>query len=467
VKLKFRTPNTVVLLLGVLTVFAVLTWIIPGGSYDRVVQNGREVVDPGSFQSVPSDPATPLDLLMAPIRGFTDSYTIAIALFVFMVAGAFNIIQQTGTVERIVRRSALFFRDNPRYRAGFVPFFMVMFSMFGMSFGMSEEVLVFIPLFVALTLALGYDSITGVAIPFVGAGLGFAGAVYNPFTVGIAQGLAEVPIYSGSGFRFIMFASITILGIWMVARYANRVWQSPDLSPVRAIDLERAASGHAAFTDGETRMHWNHIVILSLFFAALGLLVYGVTQLDWYFQELTALFLLLALLSAIIGRLSSDEAVAAFLGGMKDVLGAVVVIALSRSILLLISDANIIDTILYTLSSGLANVHPIASGQLMLLVQTAINVIVPSGSGQAALTIPVMAPLGDLIGITRQTVVVIFQLGDGLTNMIIPTSGITMGVLGMAKIPWEVWAKWLFPRLVGLYILAFLLVGIAVVAGLE
>jgi uncharacterized ion transporter superfamily protein YfcC len=464
--MKLKTPNTIVLLLLLLTMFAVLTWIIPGGAYDRVLEDGREVVNPESFQYVESNPASLVDLIEAPIKGFTDSYAISIIFFVLLVSGAFSVIQTTGAFEVVIIRAARFFQKNPGYRVAYVPFFMLLFSIMGTTFGMSEEVLIFIPLFLALSHALGYDSITGVAIPFVGAGLGFAGAIYNPFTVGIAQGLAEIALFSGAGLRFVLWILMTALGIWLVARYAARVHADPSISPLfKHEDHQRLNDSVQSFTQNSQNVNFGHILILILFFFSLILLIYGVLNWGWYIMELSALFLVLGILSAVIGRLSQDQAVGSFVGGMNDVLGAALVIALSRSILLLITDAQIIDTILYNLSSVIGQVHPMISAQLMLVVQTCINIFVPSGSGQAALTIPIMAPLGDLVGLTRQTVVFVFQLGDGITNMIIPTSGITMGVLGMAKIPWEVWAKWLFPRMLALYGLAFIMIAIAVLTG--
>ena len=465
-KFKLRTPNTIVLLLLLLTLFAALTWVIPGGNYERVVQDGREVVDPTTFEYGESNPSTVIDLVQAPIKGFTDSYAVSIILFVFIVAGAFSVIQRTGAFEVIIRKAARFFQDNPRYRPAFVPFFMILFSIMGTTFGMSEEVLVFIPLFLALSHALGYDSITGVAIPFVGAGLGFAGAIYNPFTVGIAQGLAEIQLYSGSGLRFVLWILMSALGIYLIASYAAKVYRDPTISPLHGHeDHKRSPEHSAAFNASGEKLTVSHIVILILFFATLVMLIYGVLQWDWYILELSALFMMLGIVSAIIARLSSHDAANAFVSGMSDVIGAVLVIALSRSILLLISDANIIDTILFSLSSIIGGIHPLISGELMLVVQTCINIFVPSGSGQAALTIPIMAPLGDIVGISRQSVVLIFQLGDGLTNMIIPTSGITMGVLGMAKIPWEIWAKWFLPRLLILYVLAFATIAFAILTG--
>ncbi len=461
---RFKAPNTIILMLSLLCIFAVLTWIIPGGSYDRIEQDGREIVDPDSFQQVESEPAGFVELIMAPINGFTDSFAILIIAFIFIVAGAFAIIQKTGAFTQAIQRAAVLFNRNDKLRPFFIPFFIVLFSMMGSVFGMSEEVIIFIPLFVPLALALGYDSIVGVAVPFVGASAGFAGAVVNPFTVQIAQGLAEIPLISGWELRAVVWLITTVVAIWIVGSYARSIHKNPEKSPVYELDRSRPEEMSAESADSKP-FSWNQKLILFVFAAGIALLIYGATNLGWYIAEMAALFLVIGVLSAIIGRIGAGVAANAFIDGMKDVLGAVVVIALSRSILLLITDAQIVDTILYGLSNAIAGWHPVVSAEIMLVVQSMINFVVPSGSGQAALTIPIMAPLGDLVGVTRQTVVLVFQMGDGITNMIIPTSGVTMAVLGMAKIPWSTWASWLAPRLLWFYVIAVIAIAVAVLIG--
>lgn len=462
--LRFKAPNTIVLMVGLLCFFAVLTWIIPGGAYEVIEVDGREVVDPASFHRVPSEPAGITDVLLAPVRGFTDPVAMLIITFVFIVAGAFSIVQRTGAFAQAIRRTAVLFNRAEWLRPIFIPFFMVLFSFLGSTFGMAEELIIFIPLFVPLALALGYDSIVGVSIPFVGAYAGFSAAVVNPFTVGVAQGLAEIPVLSGSEFRIVLWLVMTTVAVFVVASYGRKVYRDPMVSRVYELDRERESVG-LLDEENDTPMTWNQLVILFFFFASIALLIYGAVQLDWYIAEMAALFLALGVVSAVFGRLSGGEAAEAFVTGMKEVLGAVVVIALSRSVLLLITDARIVDTILHGLSGAIAGWHPIFSAEIMLLVQSVINFVVPSGSGQAALTIPIMAPLGDLLGITRQTVVLIFQLGDGLTNMIIPTSGVVMAVLGLARIPWSTWAGWMAPRLLLLYLVAMGAVAVAVALG--
>ncbi|TVQ72149.1 MAG: putative basic amino acid antiporter YfcC [Balneolaceae bacterium] len=461
---RFKAPNTVILILALLCFFAALTWVIPGGSYERVEEDGRIVVDPDSFHAVDSEPAGLVELIMAPINGFTDPFAILIITFVFIVAGAFSIIQKTGAFMLGIRKAAILFNRHDSLRPFFIPVFIVIFSLMGSIFGMAEEVIIFIPLFVPLALALGYDSIVGVSVPFIGASAGFAGAVVNPFTVGVAQGLAEIPILSGWEFRMVLWFFTTAAAIWIVSSYARKIYKNPSLSPMYAFDKDREKELSTDVSDDEP-FTWRQKLVLLVFVTGIAVLIYGATSLDWYITEMAALFLVIGVLSAVIGGLSGNVAAIAFIDGMKDVLSAVVIIALSRSILLLITDAQIVDTILYSLSNAIDGWHPVMSAEIMLLVQTVINFVVPSGSGQAALTIPIMAPLGDLVGITRQTVVLVFQMGDGITNMIIPTSGVTMAVLGMAKIPWSTWASWLAVRLLWFYLVAIVAIAIAVLTG--
>ena len=461
---RFKAPNTVILILALLCFFAALTWVIPGGSYERVEEDGRIVVDPDSFHAIESEPAGLVELIMAPINGFTDPFAILIITFVFIVAGAFSIIQKTGAFMLGIRKAAILFNRNEYLRPFFIPVFIVIFSLMGSIFGMAEEVIIFIPLFVPLALALGYDSIVVVSVPFIGASAGFAGAVVNPFTVGVAQGLAEIPILSGWEFRMALWFFTTATAIWIVSSYARKIYKDPSRSPMYAFDKDREEEISTDASDDEP-FTWRQKLVLLVFVTGIAVLIYGATSLDWYITEMAALFLVIGVLSAVIGGLSGNVAAIAFIDGMKDVLGAVVIIALSRSILLLITDAQIVDTILYSLSNAIDGWHPVMSAEIMLLVQTVINFVVPSGSGQAALTIPIMAPLGDLVGITRQTVVLVFQMGDGITNMIIPTSGVTMAVLGMAKIPWSTWASWLAVRLLWFYLVAIIAIAIAVLTG--
>ena len=298
----------------------------------------------------------------------------------------------------------------------------------------------FILIFIPLALKLGYDSITGVAIPFVGAGAGFAGAFLNPFTVGIAQGIADLPLFSGMGYRFICWLLTTSLAIFFVMRHAERVRRDPARSPVHDLDRQREET---EAPDIEVDDNARHGLVLGLFALSMVVLVVGVLQFHWYIQEIAALFLVAGLVVGWAGRLSVDGTVDAFIGGARDLVGTALVIGLARGILILAESGHIIAPTLHGLSELVAGVPAVLAGWIMFISQTVLNFLVPSGSGQAVLTMPIMAPLGDILGVSRQTVVLAYQFGDGFGNMIIPTSPVTMSVLMLANIPWTRWAAWL------------------------
>ncbi len=334
---------------------------------------------------------------------------------------------------------------------------MTIFSLGGAVFGMGEEVIPFILIFVPMAIALGYDTITGVAIPFVGAGAGFAGAFINPFTLGIAQGIAELPILSGFEYRLFVWFVVTSVAIIFVSLYARKIKTSPQLSPSYELDLNKKEKFYINDMDNFKGIEAKHKKVLATFTLGLLVLVFGVLTYGWFIKEICALFIVTGIISGIIGGLKSKEITDGFIEGAKDLIGTAIVIALARGILIIATDGKIIDTILYSMSSVIDSFHPIVSSQAMFVIQAFLNFFVPSGSGQAALTMPIMAPLGDLVGVSRQTAVLAFQFGDGFTNMIIPTSAITMGVLTLAELPWEKWAKWILPLEIIFFILSLLL----------
>ena len=448
-----KVPDTLVIVLVILFLFAGLTWIIPSGEYARKEMKGRLVVVPGSYQVAEPAEQGIGAFLMAPIKGFVSASQII--GFIFLVGGAFSIINRTGAINSGLERIISFSVNNPKYKSWIIPFLMVIFSLCGATFGMSEEVLVFILISIPLARSLGYDSITGVAIPFIGAGAGFAGAITNPFTIGIAQGIAELPPFSGIEYRIAVWAILTLVAIIFVMIYANNVFKNPAFSPVYEIDMLREKEDH--LKEGHSELTSVRKLILGLLFFSVIFLVYGVQEFDWYINEIAALFIALGIVSAILAKLSLDETVTSFKDGAKDMITAALVVGLSKGVLIIATEGKIIDTILYHVATAAEGFHPAVSVQVMFLVQSFINFFVPSGSGQAALTMPIMSPLSDLLGITRQTAVLAFQFGDGLSNMIIPTSGVTMGVLAIAKIPYDKWFKWMLPLFILLMLTAMVL----------
>ena len=377
--------------------------------------------------------------------------------FVLIVGGAFNVLAKTDAITSLITKLAKAYKSSPILRRLFIPVLMLMFSLGGATFGMNEEIIPFVLIIVPICLALGYDSIVGVAIPLIGAHIGFASAFLNPFNVGIAQGIAEVPLFSGIGYRVICWAISTIVAIVFLLWYVKRLSKNPKISPMYLEDEERRKNEHFdEVYNSNNHFSIKHKLVLITFALSLVLLVVGVIEFHWYIEEIAGMFFIMGIVVGIIGGLKSDDLIKAFVDGAKDLVGTALIIALARATLVLSRDANIIDTILYGLSPYIESSSPIFASQKMFIVQAIINFFVHSGSGQAALTMPIMAPLSDIAGVSRQTAILAFQFGE-YTNIIIPTSAVTMGALSMARVPWDRWAKWVLPLMIALFILGFIL----------
>jgi len=479
---RLKTPDTTLVIFAIIVFAAVLTWIIPPGAYERtqmVVEGAgtREVVVPGTFRRLPREEATVLGRLAhsvgmvfkAPILGFTDPEAAPIIAFVLLIGGAFGVLQQTRAVDAALRSLVRASRRSRLLELLLLPLFMAIFSLGGATFGMSEETIPFVLIFVPLALALGYDSITGVAIPFVGAAAGFAAAFFNPFTVGVAQGIAGVPPFSGASFRIGLWLVTTTAVIAFVMWHAHRVRRDPARSPTREIDdVKRREGLHLA--DVETPFTPRQKAVLAVFFLGIVALVWGVLPvarggLGWYIVEIAALFVALGVILGAAGGLGANGTATAFMDGVRQLASTAVIVGLARGILVVLRDGQVIDTVLHALASALEGTNSAGAAMAMFAAQTAINFFIPSGSGQAALTMPLMAPLSDLVGVTRQTAVLAFQMGDGFTNMIIPTSAVLMGVLTLAGIPWTRWARWVLPLQLLLFGLGLAALFIAVQVG--
>jgi len=455
---KLRIPNTFVLIFSLLVIVALMTWIVPGGEFDRVEVDGKTRVVPGTFQSVESQPQGLMEILSAPIKGFVDVADIIV--FVLFVGGAFTVLQRTDAINAVIRRLAEAHKRSKIIRVLLIPIFMLLFSLGGAVFGMAEETIPFVLVFVPLSMALGYDSIVGAAIPFVGSGAGFAGAFINPFTIGIAQGIAGLPLLSGMEYRIIVWFITTTVAILFVSIYAARIRKDPKKSPVYEIDKKTRATlsiendGLDANSFSITKRQKASLLV---FLVAMILLVYGVLVWHWYIVEIAALFFGMGILIGIVGGLKANDITGGFEQGAKDLVGTAMIIGLARGIKIVAEDGLIIDRMLNFMSQAIDGLHPVMSAQAMFIFQSFLNFFIPSGSGQAALTMPIMAPLADLVGVARQTAVLAYQFGDGFTNLIIPTSAVTMGILSLAKIPWEKWAKWIFPLILILTLTGMLL----------
>jgi uncharacterized ion transporter superfamily protein YfcC len=454
-KFKFRVPNTYLLIFSLLVLIAAMTWIIPGGQYEKAIVDGREVVVQNSFKYIENKPQGFINLFIAPLKGFVEAGLII--GFILFVGGSFNVLAKTNAINSLIHKLARAHKDSKLLQKLFIPVLILMFSLGGATFGMNEEIIPFVLIIVPICLALGYDSIVGVAIPLVGAHIGFASAFLNPFNVGIAQGIADVPLFSGIGYRIISWSISTLVAILFLLWYVKRLSKNPKISPTYEFDEERRKNENInGVYENENELTTKHKAVLITFALSLVLIVVGVIKLGWYIEEISAVFFIMGIVVGVIGGLKVDEFTKSFIEGAKDLVGTALIVALARATLVISRDGQIIDTILYGLSPFIQSSSPIFASQKMFIVQAIINFFVHSGSGQAALTMPIMAPLSDLAGVSRQTAILAFQFGE-YTNIIIPTSAVTMGALSMAKVPWEKWAKWVLPLMIILFLLGLVL----------
>jgi uncharacterized ion transporter superfamily protein YfcC len=437
--MKFRVPHTYVLLVMIMIAAAAGTWLIPAGEYERVVRGGREIIDPASYHPVPPNPAGVPELFTAFPKALSE--VADIVFYIFIIGGAFGVLNGTGTIQAAIHHLV---RRIGRREALIVPVLTLVFALGGGSIGIAEETLVFLPALLLLARSLGYDSLVAGGIALVGANAGFASAFTNPFTVGVAQGIVGLPLFSGIGFRIVLWCAITAVTVLYMSRYAARVKARPSASLVYTLDQERepleSSETEAPFTRG-------HVAVLLLCLAAVAALAIGALRWHWGILELSALFFALSMAAGPLGGLSFDETARCFVRGAADLTYAGLVVGLARGTLVILRDGHVIDTITHVMALFISR-WPSSIGVVgIYFMQNVLNFFVPSGSGQAAVSMPILAPLGDLLGITRQTNVLAYQLGNGLTNIFVPTQGYFMAALGILKIPWSTWSRWLMPLL--------------------
>jgi len=520
-RLKFSVPHNLVIVFSIVIIAAVLTWIIPGGKYDRqtVTVNGveRSVIVNGSFQYVDSQPQT-WQIFAAFYKGFISMSHIIV--FILMIGGAFWIMNETKSIDVGIFAFLGFTRSMEKFglvkRLGvnniIITMIMVIFSLFGAIFGMSEETIAFAVIFVPLAISMGYDSLMGVALCYFAAHIGFAGAILNPFTVGIAQGLASVPLFTGIEYRTFCWVIITAVGISLVLWYGARIRKDPRKSPMYEADIfwRQKGSSHideikyhtpvsawiTAFLTGIVLIIFAvrypitsmsvglsdisipalpllagfyfltsfitlrkslHFFVLNILAFTMLYLIVGVLGYEWYIMEIAALFMAMGLVTGFSAGKKPGELARLFVEGVKDIVSASLVVGFAGGIIAILTDGHIIDTVLYSLSGALEGANHLSAITIMYVFQSLLNLVITSGSAKAALTIPIMAEFSDIVGLTRQATIMAFQFGAGLTDMIAPTSGVLMGVLGMARIPYARWLKWVMPILIVLVIVGFLL----------
>lgn len=455
-KFTLHALNPMVLLAIIMVLCFLASYIVPAGEYSRVMNEvlKKKVVDPATFHYIDQQPVSVFYLFQSLTLGLQNAAEII--SFLFIIGGMFAIMDATGAINAGLAHVVNKMKGRELLM---VPVCMIIFSSLACFAGCFEEFLAFTPLVISVSVAMGFDSLTAIAIVFASAAIGYAGSMTNPFTIGVAQGIAGVPMFSGIGLRAALFVSLNLVTIPFVMWYAHKIRKNPEKSTVREEDLQYNRHLHLEQAPALTG---RHRLVLLFFLLTIAAVIIGVLKFDFYINEMAALFLFCGLLAGLIGGLSAGKIADAFLAGCGNMLFANIVIGMCNGAVLIMQQAHIMDTIIHFMAGTLQGLPPVLSAIGMFVVQDIFNVLVPSGSGQAAITMPLMAPLADLIGLTRQTAVLAFQMGDAFTNVFAPTSGEVVAACAMAHISFGKWFKWLAPLFFLWWVVAFAFMFIAV-----
>ena len=458
-KKGIQLPHIYVLLFAIIVVCTILTWVLPAGEFDRVVNEatGRTVAVAGTFHTVEQSPVGIFQMFQAIYNGMCDAGSVT--FFVFISYASINIIISSGAFNGLVAGLLKVFKGKAR--VAIIPIFMFIVGIASSTIGLFEEWFPFVPVFAGIAVAMGFDAIVGMAIVAFGAAMGYSGAMMNPFTVGVAQGIAEVAPMSGMGYRFFCHMALLVVGSALTIRYALKIQADPSKS------LVYGETEHITMSEDDVQNSPFGIrekLVLLILLAGIIAVVYGCKVYGWYFAELSAVFVIMGILSAIVMGWGPNKIGELYSKGFTDIAMACMMIGLARGILMVLQAGNIIDTVVYYFSLPLAAFPSWFCGVAMLAMQTLLNFLIPSGSGQAATSMPIMAPLSDLLGVSRDTAVLAFQFGDGLSNVLWPTAFPAV-MAGLAGIKVEKWWKFAIPVGVALFLTQAVLMILAVVTG--
>ncbi|MCG6949229.1 MAG: TIGR00366 family protein [Acidobacteria bacterium] len=463
-KSRLVMPDTYIIVAFIVMVMAALTWVIPPGTYDyhEVDVNGRmrNIAIDGTFHYLDESEANPTGFLAYFKSLYTGCVDAADIIFViFTCAGTFGILVKTGAFHAGI---GTVLRKMGRKDVLLVPILMSVFALGSSMFGMLSEFYGFIPLMVGLGVAMGYDAMYGFAIIALGEYVGFMGATLNPYTVTVAQSIAGVPLYSGTGFRVFALASFIAASSAYVILYGKRIQRTPELSVVHGQKSIHALDKQEL---EKYRLDTRAVLIILTVLATLGFLMYGMMNLGWGYGELAGLFLLMSMIAAGIAGWTPNRWVDEFFVGVKSIAWGAILTGVAKAIVVVMEDAHIKDTIIFALSNSLKGLPAVMSAQTMLVAQTILNFFIPSGSGQAAATMPIMAPLADMLGVSRQVACLAFQFGDGLSNLVWPTCGCVI-ICALGGIPLQKWWKWFLPLAGILFVMQMALIALAMALGL-
>ena len=431
-----------------------MTYIVPAGEYSRAVNEatGRQAVVADSFQFIEQSPVSIGSVLLSFQRGVTAAGTIV--AFLLLIGGAFGVVNATGAVEAMMARFIVKFKTE-KSRYVLISGLLLFFGLSAGIFGMSMESLVFAPFLISLMVAMGYDALLGIAIPVVGCAIGYGAAFLNPFNIGIAQNIAELPLFSGLPVRVLFFACAFLISALYLVNYATKIRKNPELSHCYGDVYE----GKKIVDPESIHFSGKQKLVLTIFVLAIGVLIYGAMFKSFFMNECATVFFVMGVVAGLAYGMSPSEVAENFVKGASALVLAALIVGAARGIVVVLEEGHIIDTLIFYASESLRGLPAIISAPCMVFTQTLINLLINSGSGQAVVTMPIMIPVGDLLGINRQVTVLAFQAGDGFSNMFWFTSGTLMAGLGIAKVGYGSWVKFAWKLMIML-----LLLGVAFVS---
>lgn len=454
---KFTFPHAFVLLFGIIVFVAILTYIIPAGEFSRVEVAGRTVVDPESYHAVPQAPTKPFDVFTAIPKGLNAASGL---IFMILIIGAsIQLFDDTGAIKSAIFRLLRIIGETRR--SWVLATIMIFFGCLGAFPGMLEAAIPFAPLCVGIALSLGYDPLVGIAIPLVSIVSGWTAGPSNPWTVGIGQSLAELPLFSGFGYRVLILVALLSAAIVYVVRYGEKVRKDPSASIVSDLDFSHLKNREET---SET-FSFRHGVIMTIFAVTIGTIIYGTFQWRWGMIQMSGAYIVGAVAAGIVAGYSSGKIADTLLEGGKSIFIGVVAVGLARAISVVMTDGRITDTIVCAISQSLKGLPPVFTSIAMFVVQTILNFFIPSGSGQALVTLPIMLPVADIIELKRQVAILAFQFGDGLSNLCYPTVGVLVAFLIYTKVPFDRWIRFIAPFMVIAWCLSIGFLSLAVISG--
>lgn len=466
--MKFKMPTAYTILVSIIIVVAILTWFVPAGEYE-VGEDDAPI--PGTYERVSEEDSTPqgpLDVMMAPIRGFYDA--IDVALFVLVIGGFLGVVMKTGAIDAGIAKVVNTFKGRENWM---IIILMTLFSIGGSTYGMAEETIAFYPLIIPVFIAAGYDAVTAVSVILLGAGVGVLGSTVNPFATGIAAGFADVALGKGIVLRLIMLIAGLALAIFYTIRYAKKIKKDPSQSLV--IDQRKDNREYFIRKEDESEfpeLNGKRKFILVLFALTFLIMIYGVLPLDefgveviptlgWWFPELTALFLVSSIVIGFMHAFGEEdfgekEFIDSFVSGTKDLLGVALIVGVSRGITVVMDAGNITPTVLNAGENTLSQAGRIPFILLTYLFYIPLSFLIPSTSGLATVSMPIMAPLGDFANVSRSLVITAYQSASGIVNLVTPTSAVVMGGLAIARVPYGKWLKYVWKFLLMIFVMTIL-----------